>query len=150
MKTVFSALITLALSQNIAIAATLSLEGYSYSILNGDLKTTSHSVDLYTNGEKVITDSKCTHENPCKVTLNKKGVLTLCNSSTTNLCQTGIRFDPADSPIQRFAFILSPSGYAAIPYIVYRPEEMPVIDGFLAKQADAEKQAEERKQNRQY
>jgi hypothetical protein len=150
MRIIYLALITLALSHNIATAATLSIEGYSYSVLNGDLKTIGHSIDLYANGEKVIADSKCTNENPCKVVLNKKATLTLCNSSTTNLCQTGIRFDPTDSPVQRFAFVLSPSAYSAIPYIVYRPEEMSVIDGFLAKQVDAEKRAEERKQNRQY
>jgi len=135
-------LLTFILPIRLAIGATISLEGYAYSVLNGWLVDISHEVDLYANGTKIITNGLCTKSKPCKVDFPEKATLTLCKSKGINMCQAGVRFDPKDLPTQRFAFIFSPS-MNLIPYIVYRPEEMPVIDGFLSKQLESAREINE-------
>lgn len=139
------AIVLLALTLGISstYASTISIEGFSFSVLSGDLKDTNQIVDLYANGVKIISQGACTHAAPCKIEVNKKATLTLCNSKWINYCQTRIAFDPADGALQRFVFVFAPSAYAAVPYTVYRPEELTIIDAQLQKQEDAAKEAEE-------
>ena len=134
-----------ALSATASCASTISIEGFAFSVLNGDLKDTGHTIDLYANGVKVISQGTCTHAEPCKVDVNKKATLTLCNSKWINYCQTRIVFDPADGALQRFAFVFAPSTYAAVPYTVYRPEEITIIDEQLRQQQEFSKVADETK-----
>ena len=132
-----------------ALSATLLLEGYFYKALSQQLVEPIQNVNLYANGVKIISDSKCTNKNPCKVLIEKKTTLTLCVSEGMN-CHTGIRFDPTDSNIQRFAFVYPPSSFGTTPYVIYRPEEVVIIDEYLAKQAEAEKQRDEIKNRAPY
>ena len=125
-----------------AFGANFSLEGFSYNPITKRLSEISHNIDLYANGIKVISDSLCTTKEPCKAEIQKKSILTLCSKTFERVCQTSIGFDPSESLNQRFAFVFSSSTYF-VHYTVYRPEEMPVIDGFLKKQSDEEKQMNE-------
>lgn len=122
---------------SLANGASLHLEGYSYNPISKRISEIGHNVDVYANGLKIITDGLCTQKEPCKIKILKKSVLTLCSKSFEGVCQTNIRFDPSDSEKQRFAYVFSTSTYYAT-YTVYRPEEMPVIDSFLAKQGEEE------------
>jgi hypothetical protein len=124
-----------------AFSATFSLEGYRYNPITKRISDINHKIDLYANGSKIISDGLCTRKEPCKAEIQKKSVLTLCSKSFEAVCQTGISFDPADSPSQSFAYVLS-SVYDTH-YTVYRPEEMPVIDGFLKKQINDEMEMKE-------
>lgn len=134
--------VTLLFASIQAFSATLTLEGFSYNPITKRLSEISHNIDLYANGIKVISDSLCTIKEPCKVEIQKKSILTLCGKTFEGVCQTSIVFEPSDSQKQRFAYIFSTSTYFAH-YTVYRPEEIPVIDGFLKKQGDDEKQINE-------
>ena len=135
--------------QSPALSATLLLEGYFYKALSQQLVEPIQNVNLYSNGVKIISDGNCTNKSPCKVQIEKKTTLTLCVSEGMN-CQTGIRFDPTDSSIQRFAFVYPPSSFGTTPYVIYRPEEVVIIDEYLAKQAEADKQMDEMKKRIQY
>lgn len=133
---------TLLLTSIQAFSATLTLEGFSYNPITKRLSEISHNIDLYANGTKIISDGLCTTKEPCKAEIHKKSVLTLCSKSYEGVCETSISFEPSDSQSQRFAFVFSASTYF-VHYTVYRPEEIPVIDGFLRKQGEDEKQINE-------
>ena len=125
-----------------AMSATILLEGYDFSKINGEtIYPTVYKTNGYINGVQVFSDALCLYEQPCKIEVQSKSVLTICNSKKTTHCQTGIVIEPAGSASQRFGYIT----ILGAPYTVYRPEEMAVLDGFLAKQAEADKQMDEMK-----
>ena len=130
-----------------ALSATIFLEGYDFSILNGeDIYTTTLKINAYANGVQVLSDSICTHAEPCKLTIEKKSFLTICKSRLPSQCHTGILVDPTESNLQRFGYTTNLGAY----YTVYRPQEMPVLDSFVAKQMEAEKQRDEIKKRAPY
>ena len=128
-----------------AQSATLSLEGYRHHVMSKRLSETNDKVDLYVDGIKVLSEKVCTEKNPCKLEITKKAILTLCNSEVITRCQTGIQFDPTRTPIQRYAFIASQNSYDLTPYIIFSPPELTVIDAYLGRQAEEEKQRDEMK-----
>lgn len=132
---------TVTLTSLQAFSATFTLEGYRYNSITRQLSEIGHNVDVYANGSKIISDGLCTQKEPCKTNIPNKSTLTICSKSLEGICQTGIKFDPSDSQSQRFAYVFS-STYESS-YTVYRPEEMPVIDGFLKKQGEDEKLSNE-------
>lgn len=128
-----------------AFSATLTLEGYRFKQISDYISPSSDKVDLYADGVKVISQKVCTNANPCKVELSKKSVLSLCDSDNITKCKTGIQFDPALSQAQKFSFVDIFNGYSLSPYMIFTPLEASVLNEYLNRQAEAEKQRDEMK-----
>ena len=129
------------------MSATILLEGYDFSKFTGkEIYPTAYRINAFINGVEVFTDSTCLQEKPCKLNVEKKSVLTICDSKSPARCLTGTMIEPTAATLQKFAYIT----ILGTPFTVYRPEEMAVLDGFLAKQAEAEKQRDEIKNRAPY
>lgn len=128
-----------------AFSASLILEGYRFKQISDYISPSSDKVDLYADGIKIISQKVCTNTNPCKVELSKKAVLSLCDSDNITKCKTGIQFDPALAPTQKYSFVDIFNGYSLSPYMVFTPLEALVLNEYLNRQAEAEKQKDEMK-----
>jgi hypothetical protein len=139
-KNLLALLMTLCIISMPAMSASILLEGYDFSKIDGQtIYPTTYKINGYINGVQVFSDALCSYEQPCKIEVQSKSFLTICNSKRTTQCHTGIVIEPTASAIQRFGYVT----ILGTPYTIYRPEEMPVIDGFLAKQSELEKQRDE-------
>lgn len=136
-------LVSLSLLTLPALGATVSVELYRYNQLTQNISETNVKINLYVDGNKVLSDKSCPYTAPCKIEIPQKSILSICESETISRCQTGIPFDPAKSPNQRYGFLVNFNGYALIPFTIFSPIEMPVLDEYLKRQLDAEKQRDE-------
>lgn len=125
--------------------ATVSIETYRYNQLTQNISGSTEKINFFVDGNKVLSSQACPYTSPCTININKKSTLSICESDSVSRCQTGIPFDPSQSPNQRYGFLVNFNGYALIPFTVFSPVEMPVLNEYLQKQLDAEKQRDEMK-----
>jgi hypothetical protein len=139
-KTILASICLLALP---AIGATVSVEVYRYNQLTQNISDTNVKINFYVDGNRVLSDKSCPYTAPCKIEISKKSILSICETETISRCQTGIPFDPAQSSNQRYGFLVNFNGYALIPFTVFSPTEIPILNDYLQRQLDAEKQRDE-------
>ena len=126
-----------------SFGATLSIEVYRYSQLTQNISDSTVKINLYVDGNKVLSEKSCPYTEPCKIEIPKKSVLTICGVDSLARCQTGVAFDPSQSPNQRIAILEHLSAYAVLPYTVFSPIEFPALNDYLQKQLELEKQRDE-------
>lgn len=133
-----------------AFSATISVEMYRYNQLTQNISDSDVKINFYVDGNKVLSEKSCPYTAPCKIDIPKKALLSICESASISRCQTGIAFDPSQSKNQKYGFLVNFNGYALIPFTVFSPTEMPVLDEYLQRQLDAEKQRDEMKNRTSY
>jgi hypothetical protein len=126
-----------------ALAAIVSIEVYRFNQNWSNISDSTAKINFYVNGDKVLSEKSCPYTEPCKVEITKKAVLSICGIDSLASCQTGILFDPTQAPNQRVSVIENFSGYAILSYIIFSPNEFPVLNEYLQKQLVLEKQRDE-------